>query len=71
MQKALRFLAAFFATLANLLCSIKFLHTLFLKNEEKISETKNRFKCFPIDLYLTYPKLGKSEQKVRTAQNST
>ena len=25
-----------------LLCSIKFLHTLFLENEEKISETKNR-----------------------------
>ena len=24
------------------LCSIKFLHTLFLENEEKTSETKNR-----------------------------
>ena len=48
MQKALRFLAAFFATLClrrnkrTLLCSIKFLHTLFLENEEKTSETKNR-----------------------------
>ena len=48
MQKALRFLAAFFATFClrrnkrTLLCSIKFLHTLFLENEEKTSETKNR-----------------------------
>ena len=25
-----------------LLCSIKFLHTLFLENEEKTNETKNR-----------------------------
>ena len=25
-----------------LLCSIKFLHTLFVENEEKTNETKNR-----------------------------
>ena len=48
MQKMLRFLAAFFATLCSrrnkrtLLCSIKFLHKLFLENEEKTSETNNR-----------------------------
>ena len=28
-------------------------------------------KCFPTDLLLTYQKLGKSEQKIKTAQNST
>ena len=45
MQKTLRFLAAFLLKekkKRTLLCSIQFLHMLFLENEEKTNETKNR-----------------------------
>ena len=77
MQRTLSLLAAFFAVLLlmekqkiSLLFLQRFLQTLFLENDEKTSE-KNKEKCFPIHLKLTYQKLGKAEQKLETTQKST